>query len=343
MSNPMPYPVLPRQAYRRFLAGTFAALALGAMTPVHAHHGVAGLGAAGLEGPGAPLETAASITLPAGNRLLYLKADHAQYRRFSQEADGEADYAQFWIAGLGYGFTPWLSAYVFVPYHIKVDEPGGFDTRGWADMSVTAQLGFKYDQGFQLTPAGESLDDFEDWHFSVFGGATLPTGDSNTHDAAGNIDPGKSNGFGRPAYSLGVSANRVFANAWTFNIEASYLRFEAFTYADNNRAQFGDERRLNTALVYRALTLPARRLRLDTVLELQYLGLARDRTNGTADTATGGDIFYALPGVRLYSGKTSFGIGIKRPIASNLNEDEQQQGAEGKERYRLIVTGSVLF
>ena len=46
---------------------TTIALALAAVVgPALAHHGVAGLGAAGLLGPGAPIEAATSATLPAG-------------------------------------------------------------------------------------------------------------------------------------------------------------------------------------------------------------------------------------------------------------------------------------
>lgn len=41
--------------------------------PALAHHGVAGVGAAALEGPGAPVESASSVTLPAGRTLLSLK------------------------------------------------------------------------------------------------------------------------------------------------------------------------------------------------------------------------------------------------------------------------------
>jgi len=37
---------------------------LGISTNLYAHHGVASLGAAGLEGPGAPIETSSSSTLP---------------------------------------------------------------------------------------------------------------------------------------------------------------------------------------------------------------------------------------------------------------------------------------
>lgn len=327
----------------RCIRAALLAASAAAPPPAAAHHGVAGLGAAGLEGPGAPIESATSTTLPQGRDLFYLKMDHARYQRGTAAADAEADYARFWMLGLGRGFTPWFSGYVFLPYHIKLDEPGGFNTRGFADVSVFGQVGFKYDEGFQRVPANESLDDLEDWHFTVFGGATLPTGDANLRDAAGAIDPGKSTGFGKPSFTLGTTATAMGSQRLTFNIELSYLRFLEYEYDDGNRTRFGDERRFNTALVYRALTVPERKLRLDASMELLYLGLGRDRVDGEPEAATGGKILYALPGVRLYYDNFSVAVGIKKPIATKLNEAELQQGAEGKEDYRLIVSASVLF
>jgi hypothetical protein len=53
------------------------ALLLGACRAALAHHGVAGVGLAALQGPGAPIESATSATLPAGSVLGYLKLDHA--------------------------------------------------------------------------------------------------------------------------------------------------------------------------------------------------------------------------------------------------------------------------
>jgi hypothetical protein len=78
-----------------------SALALSAH-PAPAHHGVAGLGAAGLLGPGAPVEAATSATLPAGKVLTYLKLDHARYKTFDPDpANPESDYANYWMGGLG--------------------------------------------------------------------------------------------------------------------------------------------------------------------------------------------------------------------------------------------------
>lgn len=312
--------------------------------PAAAHHGVAGLGAAGLKGPGAPVEAATSSTLPVGSTLLYTKLDHARYRTFDADpANPEADYANYWMLGAGYGFTPWLSGYLFLPYHSKVDEPGGFDTHGFADASLFAQVGFKYDQGLRLNPASESLDDQEDWHFTVFGGFTLPTGDPDLRDRNGDIDPGKSTGFGEPSYTLGFTATRMLTSHLTFNLELSMIGFQEHRYADGNRTRFGTEQRVNTALAYRAYTDLERGLRLDLVLEAQYLGLGRDRSNGVPEVGTGGDMLYLLPGVRLYWEQASIAVGIKRPVWTDLNEQPLQQGAEGREDYRLVLSGSVLF
>jgi hypothetical protein len=37
---------------------------------------------------------------------------------------------------------------------------------------------------------------------------------------------------------------------------------------------------------------------VDAVLEAQYLGLGRDRTDGVHERGTGGEMIYLMPGVR---------------------------------------------
>jgi len=326
-------------------AGLFAACALvGVSTQAIAHHGVAGLGAAGLRGPGAPVESATSATLPAGKTLAYLKLDHAKYETFDPNpARPESDYANYWMTGLGYGVTPWFSAYVFLPYHSKVDESGGLNSHGFADVSVMGQVGFKYDDGWRLIPENESLDDLEDWHFTAFGGVTLPSGDADLRLSDGSIDPGKSTGFGKPSWSLGLTATKQLSPRWTFNQELSTIGFLEYEYDDGNRTRFGQEIRANSALIYRAYTNLDRKLRVDLSMEAQYLHLGRDRTNGLDEIATGGDMLYALPGVRVYWDNISAAIGVKSPIWTDLNEESQQQGGEGTEDYRLIFSFSMLF
>jgi len=314
--------------------------------PGHAHHGVAGVGAAAIEGPGAPIESASSATLPAGRTLAYLKLDAARFKTFDADPEApEAHSANYWMLGLGYSFTPWLSGYFFVPYHDKRDEAGGLDSRGWADPSWMLQIGARWDAGtgLRLVPERESLDDMEDWHFTLYGGSTLPWGKANHRLADGRLDPGKAHGFGKPAWTLSLTATKQVNRTLTFNAEFSALRFGEYTYDDGTRLRFGAEDRLNFSLAQRLHVEPERRLRLDGVLEAQFLRLGRDIENGEAAAATGGRMLYLVPGVRIYWQNASFALGIKKPVWTRLNESSEQQGAEGKEKWRLIFSASWLF
>jgi hypothetical protein len=315
-----------------------------AVAPVWAHHGVASLGAAGLEGPGAPIETSSSATLPEGKWLGYLKVDHAKARTFDPDpANPEGDYNQYWMLGLGYGFKPWLSTYVFQPYNVKKDESGGLDSRGYTDLSLAAVLGFKYDRGWMLVPANESLDDLSDWHFTANLGVSLPTGDADHRLRDGSIDPGKSLGFGKPSLSYGLTATKQMNDDATLVFEAGQIRFQTHEYASGDRVRFGSEDRLNAALSYRILTVPESKLRVDGNIELNYLGISRDVENGVGVMATGGRMVYGVLGLRFYKDNLSLGLALKKPVWTDLNEGESQQGAEGKEDYRLIASLSALF
>ena len=314
-----------------------------AAAPALAHHGVAGVGAAALEGPGAPVESATSAVLPAGSTLLALKIDHAKFQRGRlARPEVEGDYSRFTLLGLGHGFTPWFSGYLFLPYNVKADESGGFTTRGWADVSVLGQIGFRHDgKAFSLVPKQESLDDLEDWHFTVFR--------PNYRLPDGAIDPGLSTGFGKPSYTLGLTATKMLTDKLTFNAEASTLWFRTFRYATDYTTgtdfttRFGREVRLNGGLAYRIHTNPEKKLRTDLSLELQYLKLGRDVVDGVGERATGGRMLYAVPGVRVYWDRFSLAVGVKKAVWKNLNEQRLQQGAEGLEKYRLLLSASLLF
>lgn len=323
-------------------------LAIALLSPalVLAHHGVAGVGATALEGPGAPVESASSAVLPAGKTLLYAKLDHAKFKTYDPDPSSpESDYANYWMLGVGYGFTSWFSVYLFAPYHAKIDEPGGLDSKGWADISVMSQIGFKHEpgQGLKLVPAHENLDDQEDWHFTVFFGGTLPTGNANHRLADGTIDPGKTHGFGQNSWNLGFTATKQLARELTFNLEASTIRFREYRYDDGNTMRFGTESRLNLGIARRLHIDPESRFRVDGVLEAQVLSLGRDIENGAGANATGGRMLYLVPGLRFYRGGTSFAAGLKKAVWAKLNESADQQGAEGKEKYRLIFSVSMMF
>lgn len=317
---------------------------LAVTTPGQAHHGIASLGAASLDGPGAPVETSSSATLPQGQWLGYLKLDHVEYKTYDPDpGNPESDSAQYWMLGLGYGFTPWLSAYLFQPYHRKLDEPDGLDSTGFADVSVIGVLGFKYDAGLRLTPGIESLDDLMDWHFTVYAGSTLPSGDANHRLADGTIDPGKALGFGKASFIYGATATRQFSERGTAVFELGRIQFQRYRYDDGQTMKFGTETRANAALAYRVLTLPENRFRLDANVEANYLKLGRDVADGVPERATGGEMVYAVAGLRLYKDAMSLGLALKKPVWTDLNEASEQQGAEGKERYRLLATFSVMF
>jgi hypothetical protein len=313
-----------------------------ASQPVFAHHGVASLGAAGVEGPGAPVETSSSATLPEGKWLGYLKLDHAESKK-GILAPPENDYNQYWMLGLGYGFRPWLSAYLFQPYNIKQDMPDGYESRGFTDLSAMGVVGFKYDDGFMRVPASESLDDLMDWHFTVYAGLSLPTGDANHRLSDTSIDPGMALGFGKSSFSYGLTATKQLNDSATAVFEAGQIRFQTYEYDNGDRVRFGTETRFNAALSYRLMTKPERKFRLDGNAELNYLSLGRDVENGVGAAATGGDMLYGVLGVRLYRDTMSLGLAMKKPVWTDLNEESQQQGAEGKEEYRFIATFSALF
>jgi hypothetical protein len=308
-----------------------------------AHHGVASLGVAGLEGPGAPIETSTSATLPRGSFLFCGKLDYASYERYSAAVDAEGDYDAFWMYGLGYGIRSYLSLYAFVPYYTKTAEDNSYNTSGFADASIMGVLGLKYDDRLRLTPDNESLDDLEDWHFTLYGGFSLPTGDANITDSSGGIDPGMSLGFGRPSYQGGATATKLVAGRFTYVIEASFITFSEYEYDDGSRCRFGDELRVNNAFVSRLLVNAESKLRLDASIEADFLRLGRDRLNGEDERAAGGRILYLTPGLRLFFENASFAAGVKLPAWTRLNEESEQQGAEGKESYRTIITLSILL
>lgn len=323
-------------------------------TPALAHHGVASLGAAGLEGPGAPVETSSSATLPEGKWLGLMKLDYAKFKTFdSNPASPEVDYNAYWMAGVGYGVKPWLSVYAFQPYNVKVDEAGGLNSRGPTDLALAAVIGFKYDQRFLLVPANESLDDLNDWHFTLNLGMSLPSGNANHKLADCNIDPGKSLGFGKSSFNYGMTATKQFSENDTAVFEVSQIRFQKYSYdpdltfpAGGQTVKFGTETRVNAALSHRLITMPESKFRLDGNVELNYLKLGKDVENDIPNDASGGDILYGVLGVRLYMDNMSMGLALKKPVWTQLNNATPPvvlQGAEGKESYRFIATFSAMF
>lgn len=260
-----------------------AALLIGLFwtTAMQAHHGIASLGTIGLKGPGAPVDSSTSATLPEGSSLISFKLDRARYLTYSPARDDESDTADFFMGGYGYGWTPYLSTYAFLPYNVKRDENNRFNSAGFADLTLLGVLGFRYTDGFHLVPSSESLDEMEEWHFTVYGGLSLPTGKANTADAEENVDPGKSTGFGSPSYTVGFTATKMTGRL-TLVQDISYLSFDPHTYGNGVRVRFGSEARYNIAVVWQTLKNDDKKFRLDTVFELSATMIAPDKERGVS-------------------------------------------------------------
>ena len=326
------------RAIRLALASATLALA----GPARAHHGVAGISVAGPEGPGAAIETTSPLPLPQGTLFTLVKTEFVPFQRYGFAEPDDKTYSWFNMAALGYGVRPWMSVFVFQPFSVKAQDGLGRNA-GAGDINVMLSLAFKWDQGLQLVPEKESLDDLLDWHFSVAVSSTLPVGPATAKgDARAYFAPDMQIGFGAPSPSLAVAAMKHLTSDLTWLAEASYQHFFPHTYPFT-RYQFGDEMRLNTAAVYRVYH--AGRFRLDLSGELNGLQIQRDRQRNDAGAmdplqASGGAILYAGTGVRGYHGPFSVGLVVKRAALTSLNEESDQQGSEGLERLRAAFTVS---
>ncbi|HMK65149.1 MAG TPA: transporter, partial [Thermodesulfobacteriota bacterium] len=158
----------------------------------------------------------------------------------------------------------------------------------------------------------------------------------------GEIERDMQPGFGSPSYTLGISAMQPLSRNFSLVAETSY---QLFTEKDNYK--FGNEWKLNAAGVYELYGKAGGFLQtLNGILELNLLNLARDSENGQSARASGGTILYLSPGLRFSFPKlqnANLGLMVKFPVWKNLNEESEQQGSEGLEKYRLVLTLSFFF
>lgn len=317
-----------------------AAAALAAPWPARAHHGGVGLGVAGPEGPGAAIETSSPIPLPQGALFLMLKSEYVSFRRFDLAQPESKTWSLFDTAAVGYGLTPWLSAYLFQPYNAKSQAVAGTNL-GFGDPSLLVNLAFKYDEGLRLVPEKESLDELADWHFSAFASVTAPVGSTTAASpVTGFYAPDMQTGFGSPSFQMGVAALKQLSADLTWLADASYQVFLPHTYPFT-RYQFGAEARAGTALAWRAAASPG--FRLDLAGEVSFLHLQRDRERDALGAmqrlrASGGAILYGGLGLRASLGRLSAALAARTSFARWLNERAEQQGSEGLERVRAALT-----
>ena len=258
-----------------------------------------------------------------------VKAEYAPFQQFGLADPENKVYSLFHTLVAGYGITPWLSGYVFVPYKVKSQAGVGTDL-GFGDPGLYVNFGFKYDDGFRLVPQKESLDELMDWHFSVFGFATLPMGPTTAATPALEwYAPDMQTGFGSPSFQIGIAAEKQISADFTWLGDASYQYFFRHTYPFT-RYQFGAESRL------------------DLAGEVNLLNLQRDRESNSAGAmealqASGGTILYAGLGVQAYFGRFSAALAARTSFARWLNEGSDQQGSEGLEWVRVALTLSYVL
>lgn len=316
--------------------------------PAYAHHGGVSLAF----GPGSPIETNSSLTMPEGGFVAGLRGEQVAWKKFGEKADN-ATSATFLNANFSFGFSPALMGTLIVPYYVKRQESLGMN-QGLADVKLQLTYAFHYDpeKGFSRNGANDTAVSMETqkdrtW-FTVLISNSIPNGDyvkirPGDH---GHPDRGMQTGFGGPSYTLGATAAKTLGMV-TFNGEAGFDIFAPRNDQDG-LFQYGTETRLNLAGIYEFYGNNAGFLsKLDGDLEFNFLHLDRDRANGVVDRESGGNILYLSPGMRfsfpsLQNG--NLGVLCKIPVWKHLNDTEvNAQGSEGVEKYRLITTLSFYF
>ena len=310
-----------------------------------AHHGGVSLPF----GPGTPVETNAPLTLPEGGLVLSTRTEHVEWRKFPFADPTNKDSCTFLNVGLSYGIKPYLTASVFLPYAIKREDTFG-SNEGFGDIRFMGILGFNYDgKEVKLNSAKETAVSLEKGverrkktYFSFYGGFTLPTGKTNL-ELGGVAEPAMQPGFGSPSYTVGFNAARNVFGSLTLVFDTAY---DIFTERMDS-FKFGNEWRVNLATVQELYGKPEKFIsKIDGVLELNFLNISRDQERGEGLRASGGNILYLSPGLRFAFPKlqnANLGLLIKFPVLKSLNEQDEQQGSEGYEKYRAIFTLSFYF
>ena len=306
-----------------------------------AHHGGVSLPF----GPGTPIETGSPLTLPEGGVVLYTRAEQVEWRKYQFAEPTNKDSFTFFSVGASYGITPYLTGSLSIPYNIKRQDSLG-ENSGIGDVRFSGILGFHHEPGhrFKLNTAKESaisLEGVKKTFFTLYGGFTIPTGKSH-EELGGKVDPSMQPGFGSPSFTLGMNAGRALLRSLSLVADAS---FDIFTTREDFK--FGNEYRFNLAAVQELYGKSEKFIsKIDGILELNTLHIARDEQGGQGLRATGGTILYLTPGLRFSFPRlqnANLGIAVKIPVYRDLNEQDEQQGAEGLEKFRAIVTLSFYF
>ncbi len=310
-----------------------------------AHHG----GVSSAFGPGAPIETASPLALGKGRYLIYEKFEYVPFEHKEHAEPENIDTFTFFNTVFGYGVTDALSVYGILPFARKEQDRLG-TSDGFGDLGLIVQYGFKLGERdgirglYHFGPEDSYCADYssDDLKMSVIAGLTVPTGATSNRDDEGNrFDMGMQPGFAAPSFTLGFAASKMIIPHVTLTGDTSVL-----TFTETNDGKPGNEVRFNAAGGYEIFEKPNGFLsRLDIIAESNFLHLTKDLSDdGRKENDSGGSMLYLSPGLRATFGKhVSVGALIKIPTWKDLNRESKQQGAEGLEDYRAIVTCSVSF
>lgn len=315
------------------------------ITNSFAHHG----GVSTAFGPGAPIETASPLALGKGNFLLYEKFEYVPFEHKGHADPENIDTFTFFNTLVGYGFTDALSVYAILPVAIKEQDSLGTSS-GLGDLGFIFQYGFKYGErdgvrglyGYGPEDSYGAEYSADDLKMALQAGFTVPTGETSNRDNKGNIfDMGMQPGFDAPTFMFGFVASKMIFPHVTLTGDTSITAF-----TEHNEGKPGNEIRFNVAGGYEVYEKKNGFLsRFDIIAESNILHLTKDQDDeNETDDATGGTILYLSPGLRATFGKhVSLGMLIKLPTWKDLNNESEQQGAEGLEEYRAVVTCSISF
>lgn len=313
--------------------------------PVYAHHG----GVSTAFGPGSPVETASPMTLGMGKFLLYERIEYVSFRDRNSADPENVDTFTFFNTLGGFGITDALSLYVLLPVVIKEQDSLGRSS-GFGDLEFIAQYGFKYGERDGIRGLSRNGPDdtegasytMDDLKMSLTGSFSLPTGTTSRSDDFGNsFDIGMQPGFGAPSFAFGFSVSKLMFPHVTLTGDTSIKTF--LKYEDKKA---GNEIRLNVAGGFEVYEDPNTFFsRLDIITEANVLHLTKDLAeNNKTDHESGGTILYLSPGFRISFGQhMSVGTLIKFPVWQSLNNESDQQGSEGLENYRAVLTFTVSF
>jgi len=335
-----------RKNYYRWLAAiSFISGVISMNTAAFAHHG----GVSSAFGPGAPIETASPLALGKGNFLIFEKFEYVPFEHKDHAEPENIDTFTFFNTVFGYGVTDALSFYGILPFAGKEQDSLG-TSDGFGDLGLLVQYGFKLGERdgirglYHFGPEDSYGADYssDDLKMSVIAGLTVPTGTTSNRDDEGNrFDMGIQPGFAAPSVTLGLAASKMIIPHFTLTGDTSVL-----TFTETNDGKPGNEVRFNVAGGYEIFEKTNGFLsRLDIIGESNFLHLTKDMNEESEkENDSGGSILYLSPGLRATFGKhVSVGALIKIPTWKDLNHESEQQGAEGLEDYRVIVTCSISF